>query len=111
MSGTTHPHTSTLESSKTHFMLDRTIKFDQPHCSPFCLSKLTCRVTSSMGAKLHHQADFISSLVTVFGKYEHCYSCMIRTEAKCFSVFVQYNSLKCTGCSQVNNLPHNVTVP
>jgi len=42
---------SILQPSEIHFMLDRTIKYDQSHYTALILSKLICRGNSSMGAK------------------------------------------------------------
>ena len=77
---------SILQPSEIHFMLDRAKKYGQSHYTALILSKVICRVNSSMGAKWRQQADSISSLVTLqfFVTNEH-YNCWtVRTAEKYF---------------------------
>jgi hypothetical protein len=56
---------SILHSGEFYFMLNRTINYGQSRYTSLILSALICRVNSSMAAKWHYKADFISSLVTL----------------------------------------------
>jgi len=76
MIGTTPPLTSKLESSKTHFTLECTIKYGQSHYTALFSSALICRVNTCMGAIWH---------------YEHYCRCTVRTAKKYFPYTLNIN--------------------